>query len=51
MALNTAKKIVRRSWDLISMPDTVIACVNVLGGEENKHLTFTDRDGRLMGYV
>jgi hypothetical protein len=28
MALNTGKKIVRRSWDLIPMPDVVIARVN-----------------------
>ena len=25
MALNSSKKIVRRSWDVIPMPDTVIA--------------------------
>jgi hypothetical protein len=28
MALNTGKKITRRSWDMIPMPDTVIARVN-----------------------
>jgi hypothetical protein len=30
MALNTGKKIIRRSWDMIPMLDTVIACVNML---------------------
>jgi len=30
MALNTGQKIIRRSWDVIPMPDTVIARVNTL---------------------
>jgi hypothetical protein len=30
MALNTGKKITCQSWDVIPMPDTVIACVNAL---------------------
>ena len=51
MALNSGKKVVRRNWDLITMPDTVIACVNTLGRYQNKLLTFTDMYGRLIGYV
>jgi hypothetical protein len=31
MALNSGKKIIRRSWDTIPMPDTVIARVNTIG--------------------
>ena len=49
MALNTGKKIVRRSWDVIPMPDTVIARVNTLGADQPEQLVFTDRHGRLIG--
>jgi hypothetical protein len=49
MALNTGKKIIRRSWDVIPMPDTVIARVNTLGSDQPKQLIFTDRHGRLIG--
>jgi hypothetical protein len=49
MALNTGKKIVRRSWDVIPMPDTVIAHVNTLGSDQPKQLIFTDQHGRLIG--
>ena len=49
MALNTGKKIVRRSWDAIPMPDTVIARVNILGADQPEQLVFTDRHGRLIG--
>ena len=51
MALNSGKKIVRRNWYLIPMPDTVIARVNTLGSNQNKLLTFTDRHGCLIGDV
>jgi hypothetical protein len=51
MALNTGKKITRRSWDVIPMPDTVIACVNALGTDQPKQLIFTDRRGRPIGDV
>jgi hypothetical protein len=51
MALNTGQKIVRRSWDAIPMPDTVIARVNELGSDQPKQLIFTDRHGRLIGDV
>ena len=49
MALNTGKKIVRCSWDVIPMPDTVIARVNTLGVDQPEQLVFTDRHGRLIG--
>jgi hypothetical protein len=42
MALNTGKKITRRSWDVIPMPDTVIARVNALGTDQPEQLIFTD---------
>jgi hypothetical protein len=40
MALNSGKKIVRRSWDVIPMPDTVIERVNILGGDQPEDLIF-----------
>ena len=49
MALSTGKKIVRRTWDMIPMPDTVIARVNTLGGDQPEQMIFTDRHGRLIG--
>jgi hypothetical protein len=49
MALSSGKKIIRRSWDAIPMPDTVIACVNALGSDQPEQLIFTDRHGRLIG--
>jgi hypothetical protein len=51
MALNTGKKITRRNWNVIPMPDLVITRVNVLGSEQPELLTFTDRHGRLVGDV
>jgi hypothetical protein len=51
MALNTGKKIVRRSWDVIPMPDVVIARVNVLGSDQPCQMTFTDRHGHLIGDI
>ena len=33
------------------MPDTMISCVNTLGGYKPKLLTFTDRHGHLNGDV
>ena len=36
MALKTTKKIVRLSWDLIYIPDTVIARINTLGADQPK---------------
>ena len=51
MALNTGKKIVRRSWDVIPMPDTVITRVNTLGSDQPEQLVFTDRRGRPISDV
>jgi hypothetical protein len=49
MALYSGKKIVRRSWDVIPMPDVVINRVNELGKDQPHRMTFTDRHGRLIG--
>jgi hypothetical protein len=35
-------KISRRSWDVIPMPDTVIAHVNALGNNQPEQLIFTN---------
>jgi hypothetical protein len=51
MALNTGKKITRPSWDVIPMPDTVIARVNALGTDQPEQLIFTDRCGCPIGDV
>jgi hypothetical protein len=51
MALNSGKKIVCRSWDVIPMPDIVIDRFNALGRDQPQHMTFTDRHGRLIGDV
>ena len=51
MALNTGKKIVRRTWDFIPMPDTVITRVNALGRDQSEQLIFTDRRGRPISDV
>jgi hypothetical protein len=49
MALNSGKKIVRRSWDVIHLPDVVINRVNELGKYQPRMMTFMDRHGRLIG--
>ena len=46
MALKTEKKIVRHSWDVIQMPDTVITRVEAVGSKQPEQLIFTDRRGR-----
>ena len=51
MSLRSGKKIIRRSWDRLPMPDTVIARVNEIGKGEPEQLTFTDRKGRPIGDV
>jgi hypothetical protein len=48
MALNTGKKIVCHSWDVIPMPDVVIARVNALGSGQPRQMAFTDRHERLI---
>ena len=50
-ALDSGKKITRRSWDAIPMPDTVITRVNELGRDQPEQLVFADRRGRLIGDV
>jgi hypothetical protein len=49
MALDTGKKITRRNWNVIPTPELVIACVNMLGKDQPKLFTFTDRHGCLIG--
>jgi hypothetical protein len=51
VALNSGKKIVRRSWDVIPMPDVVINRVNELGKDQPSIMTFADRHGRLIGDI
>ena len=51
MALNTGKKITRRSWDVIPMPDMVIERVNVLGSDQPEQFVFTDCKGHPIGDV
>jgi hypothetical protein len=51
MALNTGKKIFHCSWDVIPMPDAVIARVNALGSDQPRQMTLTDRHGRLIGDI
>jgi hypothetical protein len=51
MALNTGKKIVHRSWDVITMPDLVIDRINALGSDQPHQMTFTDRHDRLIGNI
>jgi hypothetical protein len=51
MALNTGTKIFRSSWDIIPIPDLVIARVNALGSDQPHQMTFTDRHGRLIGDI
>jgi hypothetical protein len=49
MALNSGKKIVRRSWDVIPLPDVIINRVNELGKDQPRLMMFRDRHGRLIG--
>jgi hypothetical protein len=51
MALNTGKKITRQSWDVIPMPDMVIAYVNALGTDQPEQLIFTNQRGCPIGDV
>ena len=51
MALNTGKKIVRRCWDVITIPDIVITRVNTLGSNQLKQLMFASRRGHNIGDV
>jgi hypothetical protein len=49
MALNSGKKIARRSWDVIPLPDVVINRVNELVKEQPRLMTYTDHHGHLIG--
>jgi hypothetical protein len=49
MTVDTGKKITRRSWDVIPIPDLVIERVNTLGADQPEQMTFTDRHGRIIG--
>ena len=51
MALNTGRKITRRIWDVIPIPDIVIDLVNTLGIGQPEILTYTDRHSRLIGDI
>jgi hypothetical protein len=51
MALNSGKKIVHCSWDVIPMHDLVIDWVNALGRDQPQHMTFNNKNGRLIGDV
>ena len=51
MSLTTMQTIVRRRWDAIPMPDTVIDRVNLLGKDQPELFTFTDRKSRRIGDV
>ena len=42
VALDSGKKIVQCSWDVIPMPDAVITQVNELGRDQPEQLAFTD---------
>jgi hypothetical protein len=48
MALNSAKKIVRRNWDVIPLSDVVSNRVNEFGKDQPHLMTFMDRHGRLI---
>jgi hypothetical protein len=51
MALNTRKKIVHRTWDVITIPYLGISRVNTLGSDQPHHMTFTDIHGCLIGDI
>ena len=43
------KRITRRSWDIIPIPDTFIDRVNILGQDQQDLLVFIDRKGLIIG--
>jgi len=49
--LNSAKVVVRRSWDVIPMPEAVISRVNTLAADQPHLLTFYDRHKCEIGDV
>jgi hypothetical protein len=51
MALNSGKKIVRRSWDVIPMSDVIVTRVNELGKDQPSLMAFTYFRGHLIGDI
>jgi hypothetical protein len=51
MDLNSDKKIVRHSWDVILVPDLVIDRFNALCRDQTQQMTFIDRHRCLIGDV
>ena len=51
MSLNSAENITIRSWDTITMPDTVISRVGELSSTEKNRFIFTDCRGCPIGDV
>jgi Reverse transcriptase (RNA-dependent DNA polymerase) len=49
MTLQSGKKITRRAWDRLPMPDTVITRVETLAEGQPTEFTFKDRKGRIIG--
>jgi hypothetical protein len=49
--LTTGKRITRRTWDIVPMPQTVIDRVNLLGKDQPELFIFTDRKGRPIGDI
>ena len=49
MNLGSTKKVVRRSWDALPMPNTVIARVNVLGQGQPNGIDLLDCKKRPIG--
>ena len=49
MTLGSMKKVVRRSWDALPMPNTVIARVNVLGQGQPNGIDLLDCKKRPIG--
>ena len=48
MEMSSGKKIFGRNWDLITMQDALIDCINTSGGDQIKLITFTYRQVRLI---
>jgi hypothetical protein len=51
MDLNTGKKVVCRSWDVIPIPYLVIARTNALCSNQPQDMTFTDQHSHLIGDI
>ena len=49
MSLQTGQKTTRYNWDEITIPQTFINQVNVIGKYQPENFIFTDRKGRKIG--